>query len=128
MRVLLDTHTLVWWWQGNRRLSRATRELISDPNIDVYISAVSAFEIATKVRSGKMPSAKKLALRFNEAIAEQGFLHLPVSARHALRAGLLDGIHRDPFDRILAAQSIIEDIPVLTADAAIRELGAETFW
>jgi len=128
MRVLLDTHTLVWWWQGNPRLSNATRELISDPSVDVYISAVSAFEIATKVRIRKLPEARKLVLRFNEAMAEQGFLHLPISARHALRAGFLDGTHRDPFDRLLAAQSIIEDMPVLTADTAIRELGAETFW
>lgn len=128
MSVLLDTHALLWWWQGNRRLSRAARELIADATIDVYVSAITAFEIATKVRIGRLHKARKLAIRFDEAVAEQGFSYLPVTPRHALRAGFLDGAHRDPFDRILAAQSLIEGLPILTADAAISELGAETFW
>ncbi|MCL4768577.1 MAG: type II toxin-antitoxin system VapC family toxin [Hyphomicrobiaceae bacterium] len=128
MRVLLDTHALLWWWAGNPRFSHAARDLLSDPEVEVYVSAATAWEIATKVRIGKLPEARKLIGHFEEAIAEHDFLHLPVSLKHGLHAGLLQGNHRDPFDRIIATQALIDDLQVVTADAAIKTLGARTMW
>lgn len=95
---------------------------------DIYVSAATAWEIATKVRIGKLPAARPLTDQFEAGLAEQGFRQLPITVAHGRRAGLLKGVHRDPFDRILAAQSAIEDLPVITADVRIRQLGARILW
>src|SRR5574340_1213563 len=109
MRVLLDTHSLLWWLDGDRRLSRRARLCIADETNVVLVSAASAWEIATKVRLGKLPGAVDVATNLSEIMAEQGFDGLSISVTHALRAGALPGPHRDPFDRMLIAQALTED-------------------
>lgn len=92
------------------------------------MSAVSAVELATKVRVGKLTEAARLAHRLGQSIAEQEFKPLPVSLEHGRLSGLLPGHHRDPFDRILAAQSLIEDMPIVTNDAALLAFGVQAIW
>lgn len=128
MRLLLDTHALLWWWLDDPRLSRRASEAIGAEDADVHVSAATAWEIATKVRIGKLPAARRLAERFEVGLAEQGFRQLAITVAHGRRAGSLAGDHRDPFDRILAAQSMIEGLLVVSADARIRRLGARTLW
>ncbi len=128
MRLLLDTHALLWWAHEPSCLSRAAFEAISAGENDVWISAVSAIEIATKVRIGKMEYDTSLAGRFVEEIALRGFKPLSIAGDHAERAGLLPGSHKDPWDRILAAQSIIENLTLITSDSAMSGFGARTLW
>ncbi len=128
MKLLLDTHALIWWWMGDRRLSLRARETLSAPDVQVYVSAVTAWEVATKFRIGKLALPAFFVDDFEANIAEQGFRQLAVTVPHGRRAGMLPGAHRDPFDRILAAQSHIEDMPLVSDDRAISALGARTFW
>jgi PIN domain nuclease of toxin-antitoxin system len=95
---------------------------------EIFVSAVSAVELATKVRLGKLPEAAVLTHTLAATLAEQQFLHLPVTLEHGRIAGLLPGAHRDPFDRILAAQSLLEHLPLVTADPALRGFGIEVVW
>ena len=127
MTILLDSHAFYWWQTDDPRLSRRATELIEDDN-EVYVSAVVAWEITNKVRSGKWPEAQPLADRFFELIARDGFLPLPVTLQHAHLAGLFPGPHRDPFDRMLAAQAQIENVPLVTADPAFQEFGTRVLW
>ncbi len=128
MRLLLDTHALLWWWGGDTRLPPKIREMIESGTSEVLVSAASAWEIATKVRIGKLPTAKPLVERFEELLSEQGFRHLAITLAHGRRAGSLPGRHRDPFDRILAAQSLIEDLPIVSSDEGILRFGVRTYW
>src|SRR5262245_11582538 len=128
MKVLLDTHVLLWWMWGDPRLSDRARNAIEAANSEVYISAASAFEISTKVRIGKLPAAERLSKIFLPALKEQGFSQLPVTIAHALRAGSLPGDHRDPFDRLLVAQATQEGMTLVSGDALLRGLGAKTLW
>ncbi|MBI2719865.1 MAG: type II toxin-antitoxin system VapC family toxin [Rhizobiales bacterium] len=128
MRILCDTHTLAWWLLDDRRLSQTMRALIIEPGNQVLVSAVSAFEMATKFRIGKWPDIGNLVGRFEEAVASENFEILPLSPSHAIRGGLLDGAHCDPFDRLLAGQSLVEGIPLVTSDAAFKAWGVETVW
>lgn len=128
MDLILDTHALVWVLQGNTRLGKQQVELIEDPANRIFVSPVSAYEIANKHRLGRMPDAGPILKLAEEDFAAFDWLHLPVSLQHARLAGSLDNQHRDPFDRMLAAQSIIENIPIMSVDAAIRDLGAQVVW
>lgn len=128
MRYLLDTHTLLWWWTNDPQLSLRARELIAEEAHAIMVSATSAWEIATKFRLGKLASATGAVTRFNELVVADGFVHLPVSYLHALKAGGFVANHRDPFDRMLAAQSEIERLPLLTCDPAFAEFKTRTIW
>jgi PIN domain nuclease of toxin-antitoxin system len=128
MRLLLDTHALLWWWLDDPRLSRRASEAIDAQDADVYVSAATAWEIATKVRLGKLPAARRLADEFEAGLAEQGFRQLPITVAHGRRAGSLPGRHGDPFDRILAAQSFVEELPIVSNDDEIRRLGVDVLW
>lgn len=128
MRLLLDTHALLWWFTDDPRLSVKARSLIGDANNDILISAACAWEIATKHRLGKLEEAADAVMRFEELMAADGFSHLPVSYRHSLRAGTYHATHRDPFDRMLAAQSEIESIPLITLDPAFKQFEITTIW
>ena len=128
MSVLLDTHALVWWVTDDPRLSERARRHIESRTDPCFVSAVSAFELATKARLGKLPAPAELADGFEILMSREGFAGLPISVEHGLRAGRLPGNHRDPFDRLLAAQSVIERIPLLTSDPAFRDLGPKTVW
>ena len=128
MRLLLDTHTLLWWFTNDNRLSRTAHEAISDMEMQIYVSAASAWEIATKQRIGKLDSVPEATARFPELVAADGFLHLPISYLHGLRAGNYRVSHRDPFDRMLAAQCELECMTLVTKDPAFALFGVETLW
>ena len=126
-RVLLDTHTLVWWVEGREKLSATARETIEDADTVVLVSAASAWELAIKSRLGKFKS-RELAEGLDEQILEEGFVALSISIEHALRAGGLDSPHKDPFDRMLIAQAQIEDVSVISKDKAFDNFGVQRIW
>ena len=128
MRLLLDTHALLWWFVNDSRLSPRVRALIADESNEVLVSGASAWEIATKHRLGKLPQAADAFSRFEELVAADGFALLSISQRHGLRAGSYSGSHGDPFDRMLAAQAEIEGVALLTRDPAFAAFPIETLW
>lgn len=128
MRLLLDTHALIWWGHEDSRLSRlATQQLAAKENT-VFVSAVSAIEIATKHRIGKLPEADVLAARFEEEVEALGFSGLPVSLAHARLAGALDIPHRDPFDRLLIAQAMIDGLTLVSNEQIFDTFGVTRLW
>jgi PIN domain nuclease of toxin-antitoxin system len=128
MASLLDTHALIWWLEGDARVSQQLRERLSHPDEDVFVSAASAWEIATKARLGKLAAPKALLADFAGAVETLGFLPLPIDLRHGQQAGQLRGAHRDPFDRMLAAQARVERLTLVSADPAFRDLGVAAVW
>ena len=128
MRLLLDTHALLWWLNDDRLLPAKARKLIALGSNAVVVSAASAWEIATKVRLGKLDMAANLAADFSNVLGQEGFESLPISVDHALRAGLLPGPHKDPFDRMLIAQAQAEGVPILSSDAVFDGYGVRRLW
>jgi len=128
MNLLLDTHALLWWWGEPDKLSARALGLLQDPANRIYVSAASALEISIKTRIRKLPNGEEIITSWDRRILEDAFVEMPISTQHALRAGIMPGDHRDPFDRILAAQSLIENIPLLGCDREISALGAERVW
>jgi len=128
MRLLLDTHALLWWLADDARLSQPARSAIADTVHTVYSSPASAWEIATKHRIGRLPEPRELLSDFAGMLLRAGFEELPITTKHAVLAGTLAGAHRDPFDRMLAAQALCEGLEVVTADNAIGVLGARCLW
>jgi PIN domain nuclease of toxin-antitoxin system len=128
MQVLLDTHTLLWWWADDPRLSLAARTMIEEDDTIVYVSAVSALEIAIKIRLGKLPDMVDKIHRFDQAVHEDGFHLLVVRPDHGVHGGLLPGDHRDPFDRVLAAQGLIDRLTIITRDREIAAFGCKVLW
>lgn len=128
MKLLLDTHALLWWWKDDPRLSKRAAIAIADEGNKVLVSAASAWEIATKHRLGKLPGAESAVRKFSELIIADGFDHLAVSYHHALTAGGYAIEHRDPFDRILAAQSLIEGATLVTNDAVMKLFRIKCLW
>lgn len=128
MRLLLDTHALLWWFSDDKRLSRKARKAIADDANEILVSAASAWEIATKQRLGKLEGMPQVAERFAELVAADGFVHLSITHQHAVRAGGYRLDHRDPFDRMLAAQSELEAIALITNDMAMSRFPCKAFW
>lgn len=128
MRLLLDTHALLWWLAGDERLSGAARAAIGEPASTVLVSAASAWEIATKHRLGKLPGAAAVARDLAGCIAGQGFAALPISFADAARAGGFAGAHRDPFDRMLIAQALGEDLTLVSNEALFDSYGVRRLW
>ena len=128
MRLLLDTHTLLWWFINDRRLSAPARAAILDERNEIHVSAVNAWEIATKDRLGKLPEAREAAPRFVELVAADGFRQLALSCEHGLRAGSYPNDHGDPFDRMLAAQAEIEGLKLVTCDKVFENFPIEVYW
>ena len=128
MRLLLDTHTLLWWLEENPSLPRSARKLIAHKSNDVLISAASAWEIATKVRLGKLPIAIDLARDFGAYLERERFETLAASAEHGIRAGLLPGPHKDPFDRMLIAQALAENLVIVSNDVVFDGYGVKRAW
>ncbi len=128
MKLLLDTSAFLWWYKAPQFLSPNVRQVLSEQKWRIYLSAASAWEVATKVRLGKLPEAARLIERFDDYLEEQNFVAIPVSTTHARLGGSLASPHRDPFDRIIAAQAQIEDMPVATTDVAFQTLGVRIFW
>lgn len=104
-KYLIDTHILLWWLFNDSRLDERSREIIGNINNEILVSSASAWEISTKYRIGKLPEAKYLVENYLETLQKAGFLELSITNIHALRAGLLEINHRDPFDRMIMAQA-----------------------
>lgn len=128
MRLLLDTHTFLWWVTDDPQLSATARTAIADEGNPVLVSAASAWEMATKHRLGKLGSAAEAVDRYDELILADGFEHLAIDHRHALKAGSYTQAHRDPFDRMLAAQSELDRLTLLTRDAAFEAFDIDVLW
>lgn len=128
MRLLVDTHVFIWWKSESPRLTRLAREALTREDATVFVSVASAWEMAIKVGSGKLPEAKELLANFETAVTEEGFELLEIQLPHVRLAGLMPSPHRDPFDRLLAAQASIEGLTLVSSDAKIAELGAAVLW
>jgi len=128
MKLLLDTHALVWWWTDNQRLPTAARTAIASSDNLVLVSAATAWEIATKHRLGKWPEVAALLDGFDANLRRSRFTSLPITHQHARLAGALEGEHRDPFDRMLLAQARLEELAVVTGDAVFAGYGAAVVW
>ena len=128
MSHLLDTHALLWWFDGDPRLSKTALGVITNRKSPVYVSAATAWEIANKARIGKLQHAMTVAVNLLRILPEEGFEFLPVSVEHGYRAGWLPTAHKDPFDRILAAQAIIEGLGLVTSDQHMAAFGAKVVW
>ena len=128
MRVLLDTHTLLWATLSPSFLSCKASTIIADEANVILVSAASAWEIATKVRLGKLPGAEALEREFQEVMDRAGYTLLAIDVASALRAGRLIAEHRDPFDRMLAAQALASDLPILSTDSRLDTFGVRRIW
>lgn len=129
MRLLLDTHALIWWVAGDEvSLTKAAREAIGDEGNEILVSAVSAMEVCTKHRLGKLPSAARLAQDFEAIVDAQGFVELPISIRHGKIAGGLQAAHKDPFDRLLMAQALSEDVALVSNETVFDDFGVARVW
>ena len=128
LRLLLDTHALIWWLAGDEALSLRAREAIADETNLIAVSAASAMEIATKFRIGKLPNAAYLAQDFEAIIASQGFTELPISIRHARLAGELNISHKDPFDRFLIAQAQAEGMMLISNEQVFDSFAVQRLW
>jgi PIN domain nuclease of toxin-antitoxin system len=127
-RILLDTHAAVWWWTASPRLGDAAHQVLKDGMDDIWVSAASAFEIAIKHRLGKFDDIGDPIERFPRLMSENHFLSLDVTQAHALAAGRLAGAHADPFDRLIAAQAIAENLTVITRDPEFTAFGCKVLW
>ncbi len=125
MRLLLDTHILLWAALEPARLRPHLRDMLENADNTLLTSAASAFEIATKHRLGKLPGAAQLLKEYAFVLGELGVCELPITAAHALKAGSWAITHRDPFDRLLAAQASVERVPLISVDAVMPEFGIE---
>ena len=127
VQVLLDTHAFLWWLGGNPRMPGSARRAIDDADT-VFVSAASAWEIATKHRIGKLPQAEAVAFDVTGCIVGQGFEELAITVDDAERAGRLPGPHRDPFDRVLIAQAQVRDLAVVSVDRTLDGYGVRRLW
>jgi PIN domain nuclease of toxin-antitoxin system len=128
MKVLLDTCVVIWATLTPSTLSRLAKEIIADQANGVLVSAATAWEIATKVRIGKLAGAEKLEHDFLQVMENAGYTLLAIDTECALRAGRLIADHRDPFDRMIAAQALALDIPVLSPDPQLDQFVIRRIW
>ena len=128
MRLLLDTHALLWWALDDPKLSRPAYAEIADPANLVHVSPVSVLELATKHRLGRLPTAEALLADLDRYLRDQGFALLPLDLPSAQRAGRLPGPHRDPFDRLLIAQAITADLALVSNEVGFDAYGVRRLW
>ncbi len=128
MKAILDTHAFLWWLLADERLSAISRSVIEQPENDILVSAITGYEIASKATRGRLVLPGSPSAFVGSRVSSEGFAPLAVSLEHAVRAGILPDIHRDPFDRILIAQAQVEGLPILTADPLIAQYDVETIW
>lgn len=128
VRLLLDTSTLLWFWLGGRAIAPHVLDAIEDRGNEVYVSALSAMEIANKHRIGKLPSVEEVIASFDDALEADGFVPLALTSAHALLGGSIPDEPRDPFDRMLAGQAIVERLTIVSPDTAFDALGARRIW
>jgi PIN domain nuclease of toxin-antitoxin system len=125
--VLIDTHVLLWWLRDDPVLSPKARRTIARTQNELFVSAASGWEMAIKQKSGKL-DAQDLLERLEIELAEEGFLVLPISLEHALRAGSLVLHHKDPFDRMLVSQAQAENLSILSNDVVFDRYGVQRIW
>jgi PIN domain nuclease of toxin-antitoxin system len=128
MRVLFDSHALVWFLLGDRRFPLRLRQSLEAPETEFMISAASMWEIATKVRRGRWPEAEAVMANLDRVLAASAYVPLSISIAHARTAASFGWQPQDPFDRILAAQAQIEGVPLLSADPVFRAVGVAVMW
>jgi len=128
LRLLLDTHALIWWLAGDQQLSAIARGAILDAENVVFVSAATGWEIATKFRIGRLPGAALLAADVAGFVRAQGFDELPIMLRHGQVAGNLPRIHKNPVDRLLVAQAITDDMTLVSKDTILRAYGVALLW
>lgn len=128
MRLLLDTHALLWWTGGNERFPKPLRPILLDKTNEVMVSAVSAMEITTKFRLGKLPEGERLASNFAGELAAERFTQLPITVAHAALAGSLATTHKDPFDRLLIAQARVEDLTLVSNERLFDTMSVRRMW
>ncbi len=128
MKALLDTHTFLWWNFYSPDLSTAARDFIADGNNEVFLSAASAWEIAIKCSRGKLTLPEDPGHYVGNRMAHFNFQALPIQISHALHVNNLPSIHQDPFDRLLIAQSMLENLPILTSDVEIKKYEVGIIW
>jgi PIN domain nuclease of toxin-antitoxin system len=119
---------LLWWLSDDPALTKPARKIIAEIRNVVFVSAASAWEIATKVRLGKLATAADLVADFTGHLEREGFQILAISGEHAIRAGLLPGAHKDPFDRMLIAQAQAENMPIVSNEALFDTYGVRRLW
>lgn len=128
LSFLLDTHALLWWLFDDSRLSKRAAGILRQPEHSVFVSSASAWEIATRHRLGKLRGVEPLVTDMSTWIKKAGFRELPITIAQAQRAGTWAVQHRDPFDRVLAAQSILDKLPLVSRDPAFEAFGIQTIW
>ena len=128
MRLLLDTHALVWWSEDHPRMGRAARAALLLDGNTVFVSAISIYEMTLKHRFGKWPEVAHLVATLDDFLASQRFATLPLDAAHAAMAGNLPPDHRDPFDRMLIAQALTEDLTLVSNETLFDRFGVRRLW
>jgi PIN domain nuclease of toxin-antitoxin system len=127
LRLLLDTHALIWFLLGDEKLPPKSRDLIADTD-EVFVSAATAWEIATKYRKGRLPEAEFLVADYRNILRDQELIDLPVNSQHALRSGLLGLRNPDPFDRMILAQCLTEDLIAISVEQEWDDHGVVRIW
>ena len=127
MRLLLDTHVVLWWLIKSPLLAVSAQDLLQNRDNNIVVSAASAWEIATKVRLGRLNMATDVIQDFG-GVARERFEALPVSTQHGILAGSLPGPHKDPFDRMLIAQALLENVPIVSSDRVFDGYGVHRIW
>ena len=128
MRLLLDTHVFLWWIEGAPALGKRAKTAVSSPDNDVFLSIASCWELAIKLSLGKLQLAQRLDRFLPEQLSANGFSVLPVEVKHVSRVATLPFHHRDPFDRLLAAQALEEELAIVSADRVFRNYGVRVVW
>ena len=128
MRILVDTHALLWWLAGSDRLSAVAHGAIADDANEILVSAASAWEIATKHRLGRLPGAAAVAEDVIGCLLDQGFQPLAITVSDGERAGRLPGPVRDPFDRMLIAQALTLDVAMVSIEEPFDRYGVRRLW
>jgi len=126
--LLLDTHALIWWVYGDERFPVHLRDEVNNMSRPVYVSAVSAMEITAKHRIGKLPRAASLANHFQPTIKRLGFLELPIAVSEGGLAGRMKGEHKDPFDRLLIAQALLNHLTLVSNEKLFDDFGVARIW
>ena len=128
MRLLLDTHAFLWWLVDDKRLPRLAHEAIAEGRNSIFVSAASGWEIATKHRLGKLPGVAEIVSDLDTVLLGQGFKELSITMKHGRAAGILPGPHRDPFDRMLIAQAMIESMTLVSNEELFDNYSVQRLW
>ena len=128
MRLLIDTHVLIWWVNDLSKLPQHIQDILVDSGNEVFVSPVVPWEIAMKVHARKLSFDTQFLADFDNRIRALAFTPLPLTSAHAVAAGQLTGRHKDPFDRMLVAQAHVEQLALVTRDPALAGLGAQVIW